>query len=173
MNSRVSLLALTLSAFLTLAAAAAELRIALAPTIRLPADLPVYEDDSVNFYGTQIYLLEGSLLRRRAESQTGHPAPASLKVRAERIPNTSILTVTATGAEEDVAVPFLDALVEQFLRFDREQKKQFYRDAITRVDAALPAAPREVAAQLEKHKTQLILASLLDTEPRFRRMSEK
>lgn len=173
MTSRVSFLAAVLSACLTVTAAAADLRIALAPTIRLPVDLPVYEDDSVNFYGTQIFLLEGSLLRQRAESQTGHPAPASLKVHAERVPNTSILTVTATGAEEDVAVPFLDALIEQFLRFDREQKKQFYRDAITRVDAALPAAPREAAAQLEKHKTQLIIASLLDTEPRFRRMSEK
>lgn len=112
-------------------------------------------------------------MRQRAGSQTRSPAPASLKVRAERVPNTSILAVTATGAEEDVAVPFLDALVEQFLRFDREQKKQFYRDAISRVDAALPAAPPEVAAQLEKHKTQLMIASLLDTEPRFRRMSEK
>ena len=154
-------------------ATAADIRIALAPNIRLPADLPIYEDDSVNFYGTQIYLLEGALLRQRAESQTGHPAPASLKIRAERIPNTSVLNVSATGVEDAVATPFLDALIEQFLRFDREQKKQFYREAISRVDAALPAAPREAAAQLEKHKTQLIIASLLDTEPRFRRLSEK
>jgi hypothetical protein len=173
MTARISLLVLILSGFLIGTAGAAEARVALAPTIRLPADLPIYEDDSVNFYGTQIYLLEGPLLRQRAESQTGHPAPASLKIRAERVANTSILTITATGAEDEVAVPFLDALVEQFLRFDREQKKQFYRDAITRVDAALPAAPRGVAAQLEKHKSQLIMASLLDTEPRFRRLSEK
>lgn len=173
MTLRFSHLVLILAGSLIGSATAADIRIALAPNIRLPADLPIYEDDSVNFYGTQIYLLEGALLRQRAESQTGHPAPASLKIRAERIPNTSVLNVSATGVEDAVATPFLDALIEQFLRFDREQKKQFYRDAISRVDAALPAAPREAAAQLEKHKTQLIIASLLDTESRFRRLSEK
>jgi hypothetical protein len=154
------------------AAGAPEVRVALTPRISLPKDLPVYQEDSANFYGTNTLLFQSRMLRKRVEMEIGHALPSTLKFTASRIPNTSIITVTATGADDSAAVPFLNALVNQFLQFKTEQKKQFYREAITRVESAMQSAPPEAAEQLQKYKAQLVVASLLDTESDFRRPEE-
>lgn len=173
MASRLSHLLLVALCILASSATAAEVQLALAPRISLPTDLPIYSEDTVNFYGTNIYLLESGVLRQRVETALGHPAPAGIRVHAERVPNTAILTVSATGVEDSVAMPFLQTLVDQFLQFKREQKKKRYGDAIARVDATLKSAPQETAAQIAKYKAQLVVASLLDTEPDFQRLDQK
>jgi hypothetical protein len=129
MNSRSITLTL---AFLVTAlckpAPAAEMRLALAPRVNVSQDIArataaVYSEDTVSFYGTHIYLLEDSMLRRRAEEQLGHPAPPDLKVTAERVPNTSIILVRASSTDDAAATAFVSALVDQFLKFKAEQKK--------------------------------------------------
>jgi len=154
------------------ATGAPEIRIGLVARVGLPTDLPLYAEESANFYGTNMYLFQGRMLRKRAETEVGHALPSTLKFVAARVPNTAIITVTATGADESAALPFLSAVVNQFILFKREQKKQYYREAITRVEAALQSAPPEAVPQIEKYKTQLLVASLLDTESDFRRLEE-
>lgn len=113
------------------------------------------------------------MLRRRAEEQLGHPAPPDLKVTAERISGTSIILVRATAADDAAATAFLSALVDQFLKFKTEQKKQAFSDEIARITAALKSAPPDALPELEKVRKQVIVASLVDTRPVFERVPEK
>jgi hypothetical protein len=116
---------------------AAEVRLALAPKITLPVDSPVYFEDSADFYGTNIAILTSGFLRARAEAQIRKTLPASFRVQATRVANTSIISITASTSDDSLANSFLSALVEQFLRFKHEQKAKYYRDAINNVDSAL------------------------------------
>jgi hypothetical protein len=164
--------AITLAASSSVAAAA-EARLVLRGRVNISGNFQVYSEDTVNFYGTHVYLLESGMLRRRTEEALGHPAPADLKVTAERVPNTSVIVVTASSADEVAATSFLGSLVDEFLKFKREQKKRAFTDAIARIDAALKAASREVASELQKMKQQLAAASVLDIEPDFEKLPEK
>lgn len=152
---------------------AAEARLVLKGRVTLPGNFPVYNEDTVNFYGTQVYLLESGLLGRRTEEAIGHPTPADLKITAERVQNTSIILVTASAADDAPAASFLGSLVDEFLKFKREQKKRAFADAIARLDAALKAASREAAPELQKIKQQLAAASVLDIDPEFEKLPEK
>ena len=157
-------------AFVAVVTQAAEIRLALAPKISLPVDSPVYSEDTVNFYGTNIALLTSPFLRARAEAQIQKKLPASLRVEATRIPNTSIISVTASAGDESLASSFLSAVVEQFFRYKREQKSRYYRDAINAVDSALTYIPPEYARKLEEYKQRLAVASMLDTNPDFEKI---
>ena len=152
---------------------AAEVRLVLRGRITLPGNLPVYSEDSVNFYGTHVYLLESGMLRRRTEEAVGHAAPADFKITAKRVADTSVILVTASSSDEAVATSFLGSLVEEFLKFKREQKKRAFTDSIARIDAALKAAPREAAPELQKIRQQLTAASVLDIEAEFEKLPEK
>ncbi|MDB6146571.1 MAG: hypothetical protein JWO45_235 [Spartobacteria bacterium] len=149
---------------------ASELRIALAPKVGFPKDSPVFTEDATNFYGTNIVLLTSKLLRGRAEAQLRRSIPASLRVEASRVANTSIISVVASGADDSVGAPFLSALFDQFIRFKREQKEKYYRDAIITVDAALSSVPSEYTPRLQIHREQLVIVSLLDVKPDFERI---
>ena len=150
-----------------------EIRIALAPHVGLPASLPLYSEDNINFYGTNAYLLGSRMLRKRAEAEVGHAMPSMLRFAATRIPNTSIIAVSASGVDDSAAAPFLSALINQFIQFKRDQKKRFYQEAIARVQAILTSAPQGVGPQIEKYRDQLVVASLLDTESDFRKLEEE
>jgi hypothetical protein len=163
-----SLLALAL--FSCSKSTGSELRMALAPRISLGKDWPVYSEDSDNFYGTNIALLTSKFLRERAEAQLHQPVPSSLRVEANRVPNTSIISVVASGADDSVSSAFLSALFDQFIRFKHEQKVRYYRDTIVTIDRALTYVPPEYAKQLEAYKEQLVIASLVDVKPDFERI---
>jgi hypothetical protein len=146
---------------------AAEVHLAVAPSVSLPKDAPVYSEELSSFYGTQLYILNSPALRARAEAQLGQKVPASLQVTATLIPRTSIISVTVTGGDDAIAAPFLSALVDQFLKYKLEQKKKYYADAISAVDSALSTAPKELVPQLTTYKNQLVMCSLIDNRSVF------
>lgn len=158
------------AALLAAPLSAAEVRIALAPKITLPKDSPVYAEDTADFYGTNIALLTSGLLRGRAEAQVQKSVGSSLRLTVTRVPNTSIISIVVSGADEAVATSFASALVDQFLRFKREQKARYYRDTVNAVDSALSYVPAEYAKHLEDYKQRLVIASMLDTKPDFERI---
>jgi hypothetical protein len=152
---------------------AAEARLLLRGHVNVSGSFPVYSEDSVNFYGTHVYLLESALMRHRAEEALGHPAPADLKIIAERVPNTSVILVTATSADQPAAASLLGALIDEFLKFKREQRKRTFADAIGRVDAALKGASREAAPELQNLREQLTAASVFDSDGEFEKLPDK
>lgn len=170
---RAVVLCLVLSAAASTLGLAAEARLVLKGRISLPRNSPLYTEDNVNFYGTHLYLLESEMLLMRAEAPLKQPRPSGLKIKAERIPDTSIIRVTVQSSDDSVSRLFLASLIDEFLKYKREQKKRAFAEAIARVDAALKAASRETASDLESLKAQLAMASLLDTEPDFEVMPDK
>lgn len=164
-------LSLLLSAAASTLGLAAEARLVLKARINVAGTFPIYSEDNVNFYGTHIQLLESAMLQARAEAALKHPRPPDLKVRAERIHNTSIILVTTLSSED--TQPFLNALIDEFLKYKRDQKKRTFAEAMARVEAALKTASRETGPELEKLKAQLAVASLLDPEPDFEKIPDK
>jgi hypothetical protein len=148
---------------------AAEARIAIAPHINLPKDLPLESEELSDFYGTQLFILKSAALRARAEVQLGQKLPVTLILEARQIPQTSIISISASGVDESLASSFLSALIDQYLKAKREAKKQYYQTAIAKVDAALTSAPKDVVPDITAYKQRLIIASFLDTEPTFER----
>ena len=171
--SRSAVASLLLVAVILLGATAlhaAEVRIALAPKIALPKDAPVYVEDAADFYGTNIALLTSGFLRTRAEGQLQKSIPSSMRLTVTRVPNTSIISIVVTGGDDALATSFASALVEQFLRFKREQKARYYRDTINAIDSALTYVPAVYAKQLEEYKQKVVVASMLDAKADFDRI---
>ena len=143
---------------------AAEMRLAVAPRIALPPELPVYSEELSNFYGTAASVLMSPGLRALAETQLGHKVPDSLTVDAMQIPRTSEFTVAVTGVDEPTAKAFLSALVDQFFKSRLEHKKKAYADAIASANAAISSAPKELVPRLTAYRDNLVMASLLDNK---------
>jgi len=162
---------LILSAALpAVALSATEVRLGLAPRISLPKDAPAYTEDNTDLYGTTIALLTSGFLRSKAEGQLQKPVPSSTRVTAARVPNTSIISVVVSGSDDAVATSFASALIEQFMRYKREQKAKYYRDTINAIDSALTYVPAQYARQLEEYKQKVVVASMLDSNPNFERI---
>ncbi|MDP9253633.1 MAG: hypothetical protein M3O66_01635 [Verrucomicrobiota bacterium] len=149
---------------------AIEMHLALAPRVTLGGNLPVFSEDNVHFYGTNLAVLTSNFLRARAETQVGKKVPSGLRIEAKHIPNTSIISITASGADDSTSMPFLSALIDQFLRFKREQKEKYYHDAIAVLDSALSYAPADCMSELKTYKNQLVIASLWDVKSDFEKV---
>src|SRR5438093_3116357 len=88
---------------------------------------PVYSEDNVNFYGTQIQLMQSAEVRRgaaalvRSTNPELQPAPVELTV-AQR-PRTSIFELQAIGSSPDYTPAYLNAVMEEYLDFKRGMRE--------------------------------------------------
>jgi hypothetical protein len=76
----------------------------------------VYSEDNVNFYGTQIQLMQGMEVKRSAEAlvRSTHPEmqPVPVEVTVLQRPRTSIFELSAIGSSGDYAQAYLNALMQ-------------------------------------------------------------
>src|SRR5207247_2183571 len=123
---------------------AAEVRLAVAPRIKMPEGAPTYSEELVNFFGNNIELLTSPQLKARVMKNHARELPQgiaeSIRIQATQIPQASILLVKATGADESACARYLAALVHEFLAFKTGEKKKHYDDAIQRAKAAIDDA---------------------------------
>ncbi|MEP6821102.1 MAG: polysaccharide biosynthesis tyrosine autokinase [Chthoniobacterales bacterium] len=98
----------------------------------------VYSEDSVNFYGTQIQLMQSSEVNRSAESlvRSTHPdlQPSKVQISVTQKPRTSIFDLQAIGATPDYTQAYLDAVMQKYLDFKkgmREDQGDTVKTAIT------------------------------------------
>src|SRR5436305_3648820 len=88
---------------------------------------PVYSEDNVNFYGTQIQLMQSAEVRRgaaalvRSTNPELQPAPVELTV-AQR-PRTSIFELQAIGSSPDYTQAFLNAAMQKYLDFKKGMRQ--------------------------------------------------
>ena len=157
---------------------AAEVRLGVAPNIKLPEGSPTYSEELVNFFGNNIQLLTSPYLKARTVRNHAQDLPKdigeSIRVEVTQIPRTSILLVKATGPDESVCGKYLAALVHEFLAFKTEDKKKQYDNALQRVNAALDGAKNDatLAKALMNYRDQLGVAARLDTLPVFELLPE-
>src|SRR5260370_14861367 len=83
----------------------------------------VYSEDSVNFYGTQIQLMQSAEVRRSAESlvRSAHPElqPVPVEIFVTQKPRTSIFDLSAVGRPPDYTQSYLNAPMQKYLEFKR------------------------------------------------------
>src|ERR1041384_5295975 len=87
----------------------------------------VYSEDSVNFYGTQIQLMQSQEVRHSAEQlvRSTHPEmqPVLVDVTVVQKPRTSIFDLVAIGSTPDYTQAYLNALMQKYLDFKKGMRE--------------------------------------------------
>lgn len=88
----------------------------------------VYSEDTLNFYGTQIQLMQSSEVKRGAEAlvKSTHPEmqPVPVQVTVVQKPRTSIFDLSAIGREPEYTRAFLNAVMEKYLDFKKGRREE-------------------------------------------------
>jgi polysaccharide biosynthesis transport protein len=87
----------------------------------------VYSEDSVNFYGTQIQLMQSQEVRTSAEQliRSTHPEmqPVKVEVSVVQKPRTSIFDLVAIGTTPDYTQAYLNAVMQKYLDFKKGMRE--------------------------------------------------
>src|ERR1700730_1749802 len=87
----------------------------------------VYSEDSVNFYGTQIQLMQSTEVRQSAEAlvRSTHPEmqPVQVEITVSQRPRTSIFDLIAIGRTPDYTQAFLNAVMQKYLDFKKGMRE--------------------------------------------------
>jgi polysaccharide biosynthesis transport protein len=87
----------------------------------------VYSEDSVNFYGTQIQLMQSAEVRRSAESlvRSTHPEmqPVPVDINVVQRSRTSIFELSAIGRTPDYTQAYLNAVMQKYLDFKKGMRE--------------------------------------------------
>ncbi len=99
--------------------------------------LPVLDNlGQLDFYGTQLMIIESGELRHRAlDRMRGlHPElkESDVEVHGERLNGSAIFATIATGEDPKYTHAFLDALLDEFISFQKEMREKADGDAIPR-----------------------------------------
>lgn len=87
----------------------------------------VYSEDSVNFYGTQIQLMQSTEVKRSAEAlvRATHPElqPVRVDITVMQKPRTSIFDLQALGTTGDYTQAYLNAAMQKYLDFKKGMRE--------------------------------------------------
>jgi len=87
----------------------------------------VYSEDTMNFYGTQIQLMQSSEVRRSAEAlvRATHPEmqPVLVEVTVTQKPRTSIFDLHAVGSAPEYTQAYLNAVMQKYLDFKKGMRE--------------------------------------------------
>jgi polysaccharide biosynthesis transport protein len=88
---------------------------------------PVYSEDNVNFYGTQIQLMQSAEVRHGAAElvRSTHPelSPAPIELSVAQRPRTSIFELEAIGVSPEYTQLYLSAVMQKYLDFKRGMRE--------------------------------------------------
>ena len=112
-------------------------RILVSGKIALPEN-GMYNEEAVNFFGTQEELMQSAEVRRRATArvQSLRPdlSPVSVSIQVSQIPRTSIFVLVASATQPDYVKAYLNATMEEYIALRRgifNEKSQTTLTAIT------------------------------------------
>ncbi len=101
----------------------------------------VYSEDSVNFYGTQVQLMQSSEVRRSAEALTRsmHPEmqPVPVQILVTQKPRTSIFDLEAIGSTSDYTQAYLNATMQKYLDFKKGMREDQGHNVTTAITEQL------------------------------------
>lgn len=87
----------------------------------------VYSEDNVNFYGTQIQLMQSAEVRRDAEAlvRQTHPEmqPVKVDITVVQKPRTSIFDLIAVGTTPEYTQAYLNAVMQKYLDFKKGMRE--------------------------------------------------
>jgi uncharacterized protein involved in exopolysaccharide biosynthesis len=105
------------------------------------AQSAVYSEDNVNFYGTQIQLMQSAEVRRSAEAlvRATQPElqPVKVDISVAQKPRTSIFELQAIGSAPDYTQAFLDAVMQKYLDFKKGMRDEQGQNVTTGITEQL------------------------------------
>jgi len=110
----------------------------------------VYSEDSVNFYGTQIQLMQSAEVRRSAEAlvRSTHPEmqPVLVEITVQQKPRTSIFDLQAIGSTPDYTQAYLNATMQKFLDFKKGMRESQGSNVTTAITENLIQVEKDLRA---------------------------
>jgi polysaccharide biosynthesis transport protein len=108
----------------------------------------VYSEDSVNFYGTQIQLMQSAEVRRSAESlvRSTHPEiqPVPVDINVVQRPRTSIFDLSAIGRTPDYTQAYLNAVMQKYLDFKKGMREDQGHNVTTAISEQLVQTEKDL-----------------------------
>src|SRR3954452_2674877 len=87
-----------------------------------------YSEDQINFYGTQIQLMQSAEVKREAEAlvRSAHPElpPVKVDLTVTQKPRTSIFELSAIGATPEYTQAYLNAVMQKYLDFKKGMRSE-------------------------------------------------
>ncbi|MBA3272277.1 MAG: polysaccharide biosynthesis tyrosine autokinase [Chthoniobacterales bacterium] len=110
----------------------------------------VYSEDSMNFYGTQIQLMQSSEVRRSAEAlvRATHPEmqPVPVEVTVTQKPRTSIFDLQAIGTTPEYTQAYLNAVMQKYLDFKKAMREDRGHEVTTGMTEQLIQVEKDLRA---------------------------
>ena len=110
----------------------------------------VYSEDSVNFYGTQIQLMQSQEVRRSAEQlvRSTHPEmqPVVVEISVVQRPRTSIFDLAAVGSTPDYTQAYLNAVMQKYLDFKKGMRENQGSTVTTAITEQLIQVEKDLRA---------------------------
>lgn len=101
----------------------------------------VYSEDSANFYGTQIQLMQSAEVTHSAEAlvRSTHPEmqPVPVQIFVFQKPRTSIFDLQAIGSAPDYTQAYLNAVMQKYLDFKRGMREDRGHEVTTGITEQL------------------------------------
>ncbi len=116
----------------------------------------VFSEDSSNFYGTQIQLMESDEVRDGAKAlvRATHPElqPVKIDLQVTQRPRTSIFELEAIGSSPDYTQAYLNAIMQKYL----DVKKSMRADQGSHVTTAITEQLIQVEKDLRKGEDEML-----------------
>jgi capsular exopolysaccharide synthesis family protein len=114
------------------------------------AQSAVYSEDSVNFYGTQIQLMQSAEVKRSAEAlvRATHPElqPVPVEISVAQKPRTSIFDLQAIGRTPDYTQAYLNAVMQKYLDFKKGMREGQGQTVISGITEQLVQTEKDLRA---------------------------
>ena len=134
-------------------------RILVSGRIAIP-ESGMFTEEAVNFFGTQVELMQSEEVRRRAAARVQSLRPdlvsSPVSIEVMQIPRTSIFILRASGTQPDYVKAFLNALLDEYIALRRgifAEKSQTTLSAITDQLAEVEKDLRRNEAELVEWKS--------------------
>ena len=108
----------------------------------------VYSEDNVNFYGTQIQLMQSAEVRRSAEAlvRSTHPEmqPVPVEITVVQKPRTSIFDLQAIGSTAEYTQAYLNAVMQKYLDFKKGMREDQGHNVTTAITEQLISVEKDL-----------------------------
>ncbi len=108
----------------------------------------VYSEDNINFFGTQIQLMQSAEVRRSAEAlvRSTHPEMQTVPVEitVTQKPRTSIFDLQAIGSTAEYTQAYLNALMQKYLDFKKGMREDQGHNVTTAITEQLVQVEKDL-----------------------------
>ncbi len=112
----------------------------LAGSMKIPQGA-IYSEETQNFYGTQMQLMQSAEVKHSAELlvRSSHPElqPMPVEIMVLQKPRTSIFELTGVGSAPDYTQAYLNAVMQKYLDFKRGMKEERGHEVTTGITEQL------------------------------------